>query len=128
VIGALRGGPTALVIDLDPLIGVRLAASLSARRLADVVLVLPRWPHAEAVLPVDDLISALVHESRRLEVCQAAQHVVFVLDRDRAGAVRRQAGDPRVDNRYELAVGDLPNLRELRAAGIERVVKVSERQ
>src|SRR5579864_5129486 len=42
---------TAVVVDLDPLVGVELAAEASQRRLAHVVLVLPRWPHANAVLP-----------------------------------------------------------------------------
>jgi hypothetical protein len=126
--GALGGGPTALVLDLDPVVGVRLAADLSARRLADVVLVLPRWPHAEAVLPIDQLTGALVEESKRLEASAAAPHVVFVLDGDRTRAIRRSAADPRVDNRYDLAAGDLPNLAELRTAGIQCVVKVSQLQ
>jgi len=117
--------PTAVVIDLDPVVGAHLAADLSARGLADVVLVLPRWPHADAVLPTEELTRALVDESKRLGPCKPARHVVFVLDGERTRSIRRTAGDPRVDNRYDLAVGDLPNLRQLRAAGIQRVVKLT---
>jgi hypothetical protein len=120
--------PTALVIELDPVLGVHLAADLSARQLADVVLVLPRWPHADAVLPTRELTLALVDESKHLRQSNTAQHVVFVLDSERTRWIQRAGNDSRVDNRYDLAVGDLPNLGELRAAGIQRVVKVSERQ
>src|SRR5690242_17918704 len=44
---------TAMVVDLDPLLGVALAAAAS--RTAHVVLVLPRWPHADAVLACEAL-------------------------------------------------------------------------
>jgi hypothetical protein len=125
--GALRDAPTALVIDLDPIVGVRVAAHLSARRLASVVLVLPRWPHAEAVLPTHELTRALVDESRRVRP-SPARHVAFVLDGERSRPVRRAAIESRVDNRYDLSVGDLPNLRQLHAAGIAHVVKLSHHQ
>jgi hypothetical protein len=121
----LDGVPTALVIDLNPVLGVRLAASLSRPGTSNVVIILPRWPHALAILPTDTLISALIEESAN--VCQpaAAQHVIFVLDGERSRRVRRPTTDPRIDNRYDLAVADLPNLRQLQAAGIERIVKLS---
>jgi hypothetical protein len=51
--------------------------------------------------------------------------VVFVLDGQRSKSIRRAATDARVDNRYDLAVGDLPNLQQLRAAGVQRIVKLS---
>jgi len=125
VASALASGSTALVLDLEPVVGVHIAADLSARRLADVVLVLPRWPHAEAILPTGELVGALVAAARRLRSRAATPpHVVFVLDGVRAGTVRRRMGDPRVDNRYDLAVGDLPTLQQLRDRGIGRIVKV----
>ncbi|MBV9322711.1 MAG: hypothetical protein JO352_02860 [Chloroflexi bacterium] len=123
---ALVGGSTAIVADLDPLVGIHLAATLSRDHLAHVVLVLPRWPHAEAVLPTAALTAALIDSSRHLRTPgHAAQHVVFVLDGERSRSVRRAEHDPRVDNRYDLAVGDLPNLQQLRAAGIQRIVKLA---
>ena len=121
---ALSGPPTALVIDLDPIVGIHLAAELSRRRLASVVLIVPRWPHADAVLPCDGLLGALLDGSRRVRDCPSAPHVVFVLDAERSKSITRPALDPRIDNRYDLAVGDLPTLRQLRCAGIERVVKL----
>jgi hypothetical protein len=122
---ALDGAPTALVVDLDPVLGVRLATALNRRRAANVVIVLPRWPHAEAVLPTDGLIATLIEESTLVRRRVSARHVIFVLDGERSRSIRRSPIDPRVDNRYDLAVGDLPNLRQLRAAGVERVVKLS---
>src|SRR5205809_2167745 len=56
----LGEGATAVVLDLEPAWGVRLAAAASHRRLANVVLVLPRWPHANAVLPCNALIATLI--------------------------------------------------------------------
>jgi hypothetical protein len=121
----LRLGGSAVVLDLEPLSGVRMAAEASHRGLAHVVLIVPRWPHAEAVLPTAELIATLLGESRRLRVPAATSNVVFVLDGEREMPLRRPLSDPRVDNRYALAVGDLPNLAALRAAGVQRLVKVS---
>ncbi len=122
---ALGADPTALIIDLDPVLGVHLAAALNRRRPVAVVIVLPRWPHPEAVLPTDDLIATLIEESKRVRACESAAHVIFVLDGERSRSVRRPTTDTRIDNRYDLAVADLPDLRQLQAAGIERIVKLS---
>jgi hypothetical protein len=54
--------------------------------------------------------------------------VVFVLDAEREVSIRRPRGDPRADNRYALAIGDLPNLATLRAAGIQRLIKVTPKR
>lgn len=121
----LAGAPTALAIDLDPVLGVHLAAALNQRALASVVLLLPRWPHADAVLPSGKLIWALVDASRHVRRCPSAQHVVFVLDGERSKSIVRPTIDSRIDNRYDLAVSDLPTLRQLRCAGVERIVKLS---
>jgi hypothetical protein len=115
---------TALVVDLDPLVGVALAAAAS--RTAHVVLVLPRWPHADAVLPCETLTATLVQKATHLSA-YAGSNVLFVLDRERNKSVSRPIADPRVDNRYELGPNDLPNLQTLRAAGIQRIVKVTSR-
>jgi hypothetical protein len=121
---ALRGG-TAMVLDLEPVLGVRIAAEVSRQRLAHVVLVLPRWPHADAVLATDRLASTLIATAPQLSAGDARSNVVFVLDADREASIRRPPKDQRVDNRYALSVGDLPNLATLRAAGIQRLVKVT---
>jgi hypothetical protein len=121
----LGGPPTALVIDLDPVAGVCIAAALNQQALARPVLIVPRWPHLDAVLPSSEFIGALVRESRRVQCHVETAHVAFVLDGERSRSIRRPAADPRIDNRYDLAVGDLPTLRQLRRAGIERIVKLS---
>ena len=121
----LESGGTALVLDLEPALGVLIAAEISRRQLAHVVLVLPRWPHEHAVLPVGDLLATLVASSRHLREPTLASNVVFVLDAERQQSIRRPATDARVDNRYSLSVGDLPNLATLRQAGIQRILKVA---
>ena len=118
--------PSAVIIDLDPVLGVNMAATMSQKGLAHVVLVLPRWPHARAVLPCEPLLSTLVATSRWLTQPTQSPHVVFVLDAERRKKITpRPARDPRVDNRYDITAGDLPSLQTLRAAGIQRVVKLT---
>ncbi|MBV9897277.1 MAG: hypothetical protein JO020_24190 [Chloroflexi bacterium] len=121
----LRPGNTALLLDLDPLVGVRSAAQVSRQGLAHVVLVLPRWPHLDGVLPTPDLTGLLVATARDLRQPKNAANVVFVLDGHRQKLIRRSINDPRVDNRYALLAADLPNLRTLRDRDITRVVKVT---
>lgn len=123
---ALSRGRTATVLDLDPLIGIRVAAQLYEDRLAHAVLVLPRWPYAEAVLSVEGLLATAIAESRRLAHGADLANVVFVLDADRNRPIpARSARDRRADNRYRLGPADLPRLADLRRAGIDRVVKIS---
>jgi hypothetical protein len=117
-----------MILDLEPVLGVRIAAEVSRQRLAHVVLVLPRWPHADAILPTGELIAALVGEAPQLRAPENEARVVFVLDGERETSVRRSSGDGRVDNRYALSIGDLPNLARLRAAGIQRLIKVTPKR
>jgi hypothetical protein len=121
----LKEGRTALVLDLEPVWGVQVAAAISHRGLANVVLVLPRWPHHDAILPCDGLVAALVAASRQLRPGYCGSNVVFVLDGERTRSIRRPPGDSRVDNRYDIAPHDLPDLRTLREAGVQRVIKVT---
>jgi hypothetical protein len=118
---------TAVVLDLDPVVGVELAARLNSERIAHPVVVLPRWPYAEAILPFDQLLGALTAGSRLLaRPAERLPNVVFVLDAERnTPAPRRTTLDRRADNRFRLSSGDLPKLRDLRAGGIGRVVKVT---
>jgi hypothetical protein len=120
----IQHGGAAVLLDLEPLLGVRIAAAVSRQQLAHVVLVLPRWPHADAVLPAHDLVAGLVQTSRYLREPNVTSNVVFVLDADRQTSTRRPATDGRVDNRYSLAAGDLPDLATLRRAGIRRVIRL----
>ena len=114
-----------MVIDLEPILGVRVAAELNRRQLANVVLVLPRWPYAQAVLPVDGLVAALVETSPSVGPVDAPTNVVFVVDAVRERPIgRRAVSDRRADNRYRLAASDLPNLATLLGAGIRRLVKI----
>jgi hypothetical protein len=117
---------TLLLLDLEPVLGVNVAAQLNQWRMANAVLVLPRWPYHQAILPVDGLLGALVSLARRLSREAALPNVVFVLDAHRTRPVpHRSASDPRADNRYRLLVSDLPDLQALRARGIRRVAKIS---
>ena len=94
--------------------------------MANAVLLLPRWPYRQAILPVDGLVHALVAEARRLTSAEHLPNVAFVLDAERSRRVpRRPASDAHADNRYRLLPGDLPSLADLRARGIREVRKVS---
>jgi hypothetical protein len=121
----LRTEGTAVLLDLDPLVGIRSAGHASRRGLGHVVLVLPRWPHTDAILPTGALVTLLLESSRRLGAQPVASNVVFILDAERQTPVRRPAHDARVDNRYPITASDLPNLATLQRAGIKRVVKVT---
>ena len=122
---SLREPGTAIVIDLEPGLGVHVAARLNQLHLANAVLLLPRWPYEHALLPVDGLLHGLVSLSTRL-VAEDLPNVAFVLDAERSRVEpHRASNDERADNRYRLTVADLPNLAALRARGIRRVVKLS---
>jgi hypothetical protein len=124
--GSLQRGGVLVVLDLEPILGVHVAALLHQWHLANGVLLLPRWPYRRAVLPVDGLVHALVGQTRRLTHAEALPNVAFVLDAERTCAVpRRSPSDARADNRYRLAIADLPNLAALRARGISEVLKVA---
>jgi hypothetical protein len=123
----LEQGGVLVMLDLEPVLGVHVAACLNRRHLAYAVLVLPRWPYPQAVLPVDTLVHALVNQARYLApVAVHMPNVAFVLDVQRQRPLpHRSASDRRADNRYCLSASDLPNLAALRAHGIRRVVKLS---
>jgi hypothetical protein len=95
-------------------------------QLANVVLVLPRWPYRRAVLPVDALLHGLISQTRRLIHNASLPNVAFVLDAERTLPLAdRPEDDDRADNRYRLGVSDLPDLAALRQRGIRRVLKLS---
>jgi len=119
-------GGTALLLDLDPLLGVHVAATLNKQRAANAVLVLPRWPYADAILPVDDLVAALIDGAQHLSAIEDLPNVVFVIDAQRGQRITpRPESDTRIDNRYRLSSADLPDLAALRRAGIRHIVKVT---
>jgi hypothetical protein len=123
----VREGGVLLLLDLEPVLGLCVAARLNELRLANAVLVLPRWPYRVAVLPVDELIDRLIVESERLIPDQPMPSVAFVLDSQRDCAIPdRSPDDPRADNRYRLSVGDLPDLRALRTRTIRHVLKLTQ--
>jgi hypothetical protein len=115
---------TLVLLDIDPALGVQTAATLYRHALAHPVLVLPRWPYARAVLPVESLVEALLRCAPQPAAAPPRlPHVVFVVDGARATPIhRRSRRDARADNRTQLGVHDLPNLRTLRARGIQRLV------
>jgi hypothetical protein len=122
----LKPGGVLVTLDLEPVLGVHVAALLNQRQLANAVLLLPRWPYPQATLPVDQLVQALVSQAQRLAPREQLANVVFVLDAQRNRPLpHRPASDGRADNRYRLSVADLPDLAALRAHGIHTVVKLS---
>jgi hypothetical protein len=124
--GSLQHGGVLVVLDLEPILGVHIAALLNEWRVANAVVLVPRWPYRQAILPVDGLVHALVGQARRLTREEHLPNVAFVLDAERSRLVaRRSASDQRADNRYRLGASDLPNLAALRAHGIREVRKVS---
>ncbi|MDQ6673625.1 MAG: hypothetical protein M3069_23265 [Chloroflexota bacterium] len=124
--GSLQHGGVLVVLELEPILGVHIAALLNQWRVASAVLLLPRWPYRQAILPVDGLAGALVGQARRLTHTAHLPNVAFVLDAERTRSIpARSAGDQRADNRYRLVASDLPNLAALRAHGIREVRKVS---
>jgi len=108
------------VLDLQPTLGVQVAA-----RLADAahpVLVLPRWPYAEAILPTDELLAILIAEASALPSSRRLPNALFVLDSERSRAIPfREPGDHRADNRFPPASFELPDLATLRARDIRRI-------
>jgi hypothetical protein len=122
----LRQPGTLILLDLEPTLGVQVAAELSAKGLAHPVLVLPRWPYTEAVLPTQRLTEALVHAANRLpDNVSRLENVVFVVDGERNRVLHaRPPDDPRADNRHTLSIFDLPNLATLRARAVRRIVRV----
>jgi hypothetical protein len=117
---------TLCLLDLDPLLGVQVAAELSASGRAHVVLVIARWAYTAALLPTGSLQRLLIRTSQRLRPVPAPNaSVVFVLDRARTAAFDRPAGDRRADNRYRLLPGDLPTLATLRQAGVQRIITIT---
>ena len=119
-------GGVLVLLDLQPEHGIHIGVSLNAQRLAHVVLVLPRWPYRQAILPADRLLHVLLSHSTHLRADVELANVVFVLDADRVRCVpRRRAMDPRADNRYQLSPIDLPDLAALRSRGIQRILKVA---
>lgn len=117
---------TLVLLDLDPVLGLHVAAQLNQERLAHAVLVLPRWPYRQAILPVDGLLHALVTQAPHLSAAVQLPNVVFVRDAARARPIPdRPVSDPRADNRYRLLRSDLPNLATLRAHGIRRIERIS---
>ena len=122
----LQEGGVLVLLELEVSLGVQVAARLNRLRLANAVLLLPLWPYAEAILPVERLLYSLLSESRRLAPEQRLPNVAFVVDAERGRPVfRRSAMDRRADNRYRLSPADLPNLAAMRARGIRHVVKIS---
>ena len=114
----LTDAGTAVILDVDPIVGVHVAARLNAQGYAHGVLVLPRWAYAEAILPTDELLHALISQSKRLTPQNAPANVVFVLDAERTKPIHRPAHDRRADNRYRLSPADLPDLTGLRVVKI----------
>ncbi|HEV7664776.1 MAG TPA: hypothetical protein VGQ62_14670 [Chloroflexota bacterium] len=119
-------GATLVLADLAPSLGVSLAAQLYGRGLAHPLLVLPRWPYADAVLPLGELLYTLVELAPRAGASLHASHVCLVIDAERERAVpNRSKRAASADNRYRLVPYDLPDLAALRARDVQRIVRLA---
>jgi hypothetical protein len=126
LVSQLAAGGTCVLLDIQPTVGIRVAARLNQLRVANVVLVLPRWPYAQGVLRVDGVLDALITQAGRLSTDEKMANVVFVVDAERTKDLRGRAkNDHRADNRYRLTTPDLPNLAALRARNLHRILKIS---
>jgi hypothetical protein len=118
---------TLLLLDLEPVLGIHVAARLNRAGVANVVLAMMRWPYVDAVLPVDTLLYALRSHSHGL-VDRPLRHVAFVLDADRSRPLPdRPRFDRRADNRYRLSPFELPDLTTLEAQGVTSILKLAHR-
>lgn len=114
---------TLVVLDVAPVVGVLAAAAQYRLGRARPALCLGRWPYAEAVLPARPLVDVLlVAAPQHPTTIPEPPHVVLVLDGQRGQPVARHRGDPRADNRFELASEDLPDTAMLASEGISQVL------
>lgn len=119
----LAGPPSLVVLDTAPALGVRAAAALARLGACHPLLLLPRWPYANAVLPAAPLLAALVDEARALPRQLVAPSALLVLDGERQVPLPgRPPDDPRADNRFDLWPEDLPDAPALLGLGVSRVV------
>lgn len=118
--------PTLVVLDIPPLPAVRLVTSWAKAGVARPLLVLKRWPYAQAVLPAQPLVNALIQTAFFLpQASPTPGHVALVLDGERARSLpHRPAADPRADNRSLLYPEELPTAEALLGAGMTRVIDV----
>jgi hypothetical protein len=128
VVKTLRATPTLVLLDLDVCLSIQLAAELFRQHAAHPVLLIARWPYAQAVLPTEPMLQTMLAEAARLPNARSRlPSVAFALDNRRTTPLsRRPTNDPRADNRYRVSVADLPTLKTLRARGIQHVLKLSQ--
>ncbi len=115
---------TMVLLDLPPTTGVRVASVLAAAGSAHPLLLLGRWPYADAVLPARPLVDLLLVEAGRLGPLRAP-HIVVVVDGERARPRARQDRASRLaDNRFPLDPDDLPHATDLQARRVGVVLDV----
>jgi hypothetical protein len=114
---------TMIVADLRGPASVAFGAELSRNAQTPVSLILTfnNWPAEDEVIPAEETLSALVHDSPK---AQGGGPPVFLLDAWRL-AFRFDEADPGwVDNRY--TVPDMPTADVLRQNGINHVIYLVE--
>jgi hypothetical protein len=114
---------TMIVVDLRGPASVAFGAELGrdARTPVSLVLTFNNWPAEDEVVPAEETLSALVHDSPRANGNGAP---VFLLDAWRL-AFRFDEADPDwVDNRYMLS--DMPTAEVLAGQGIKHVIYLVE--
>ncbi|MBV9358673.1 MAG: hypothetical protein JO023_24460 [Chloroflexi bacterium] len=120
-LGALSPERCLVLVDLAPGLGVAVGARAYERGQAHPVLVLGRWPAAQAILPARPLVETLIAcapPARRGRLPSA----VVVLDGERGQPLSgRSPRDRRTDNRYALDLDDLPDASTVHAFGVQRV-------
>jgi hypothetical protein len=113
-----------LLLDLPGAVGVGIVAALAQSGVRPVLLLF-QWPAPGAVLPVDDLLAALLRDAPPPVTSgdgPNATQYAFVLERERTGPAGALDLPRRFDNRYELGAIDFPSAARLAAGGIAAVV------
>jgi hypothetical protein len=126
VADGLESGGVLVLLDLEPILGVHVAALLNQWHVANGVLVLPRWPYRQAILPGRRSGHALVGQTRRLTSRTPAERRVRPRRGTQpAGAAALRPVTPRADNRYRLRSCRSARSGRPRARGIRQVRKLS---
>jgi hypothetical protein len=121
---------TLWVVDMRGAPSVAFGSELSSSPHAGAVSLVPtfnNWPARNEFVPAEETLAALATMSPGPpDDSGAGAHPVFLLDAWRMAHRLDAPSDDTYDNRYLLGASDLPDVQELRARGIRRVVYLVE--
>ena len=127
---AWRARKTFAIADLPATVALSCGPRL-ARRGVRPVAVLRRWPHPLGLLPVSHLVEAYHRYARQLVLRGQPRGAMWLVESERALPLPASPWEPaaslraRLDNRYTLDTQDLPSAAQLRAAGHQTVLVIT---